>query len=39
MVAFWAMVWILIVVQMIIGIVLMQLMYNGDDQQAATGVS
>jgi uncharacterized membrane-anchored protein YhcB (DUF1043 family) len=39
MVAFWITVCILIIVQMIIGIVLMQLMYKDDDQRATTGVS
>jgi hypothetical protein len=40
MVAFWVTVWILIIVQMIIGIVLMELMYkDDDDQRAATGVN
>jgi len=31
MVAFWTLVWILIIVQMIIGIVLVQMVYNGEE--------
>ena len=39
MVEFWVMVWVLIIVQMIVGIALMEYMYDTNDSKTVTEVT